>query len=813
MTPFVDFGKKTMYSLKNAMGTTKTILPVLKEREQKYFAVSDYGEVSGWVNQLFTCKDNSIIPILGMETFVNNYRFQMSEDKTIVHKMSLTDDIEKEDTQFKDDELDYAMIDFPLDLFARTIDGYYNVIQIHNEAQINGVDKRPRITEAYLKLHGKGVVALLPSPYSEIATLVYNGYENEAISKLKAYQQIFDDVYMEITILEDEDYREINGMLVQFCKKHQVKMIPVINSHYDLQEDGEVFPIFQKCGKLRGGFSYEADFAPNMYYKTAEEVFDTFKRFHESKDFTMLDMQMMFMNLENLCKTFTLLDIDTSPKLPKMENSAEKLKELAWQGMERLGYKGKPEYEARLNMELDNVIGVGFADYFLMLYGLFDWHINKKHRLPSVGRGSASSSLILNCLNITHIDPLKYELPFERFLSVDKLKEILKQGGKITGNDYPDVDSDFSSGTKDSVKDYFADTYGKNNICSIGTVGFLHTKSALKELARVYDVPPEEINILTTEGLKDFEADDDELPLDELKIKFPALALFLRKHPEFEKSFSKLQGTINCWGVHAGGILISDKPLIDQLPVRVNDGKLATVWTEGLSGRELGQMGFIKLDILAIETLDIIEETIDLINSRYGKGLKFEDIPWDEPNALARIEKGDNIGVFQFETPLALRVCEHMGGLHKFEDIASLSTLMRPAALENKFDVKFGNRKNGKEKYFIPHCMRQYMDKEYGLPIYQEAALYFALHLAKMDLPSGYTMMKLLYKGKMTNEKIPYWREKFIDGSKNNMLHEEIEITLDNGEVRRYRKDEMVKCKDGVERTIEEVLTTGVEIE
>ena len=363
------------------------------------------------------------------------------------------------------------------------------------------------------------------------------------------------------------------------------------------------------------------------------------------------------------------------------------------------------------------------------------------------------------------------------------------------------------------MKDYFADTYGKNNICSIGTVGFLHTKSALKELARVYDVSPEEINILTTEGLKDFEADDDELPLDELKIKFPALALFLRKHPEFEKSFSKLQGTINCWGVHAGGILISDKPLIDQLPVRVNDGKLATVWTEGLSGRELGQMGFIKLDILAIETLDIIEETINLINDRYGKDLKFDDIPLDEPNALVRIERGDNIGVFQFETPLALRVCEHMGGIHKFEDIASLSTLMRPAALENKFDVKFGNRKNGKEKYFIPQCMKKYMDKEYGLPIYQEAALYFALYLAKLSLPESYVLMKKLYKNMLHKEDVPKWKEKFIEGCKRNMLHEEIEVTLENGETRRYRKGEMVKCKDGVERTIDEVLTTRVEIE
>ena len=341
----------------------------------------------------------------------------------------------------------------------------------------------------------------------------------------------------------------------------------------------------------------------------------------------------------------------------------------------------------------------------------------------------------------------------------------------------------------------------------------MHTKSALKELARVYDVSPEEINELTTKGLKNFEPDDDELSLDELKKKFPALKSFLYKHSEFEKSFSKLQGTINCWGVHAGGILISDKPLINQLPVRMNDGKLATVWTEGLSGRELGQMGFIKLDILAIETLDIIEETINLINTRYNNELKFEDIPWDEPNCLARIEKGDNLGVFQFETPLALRVCKNMGGLHKFEDIASLSTLMRPAALENKFDVKFGNRKNGEETYFIPQCMKKYMEKEYGLPIYQEAALYFALHLASLSLPLSYSFMKKLYKGQLKEKDVPEWEKKFINGCKSNMLHEEIEVTFDNNEVRRYKKDEMIKCKDGVERAIEDIIAQGVEIE
>lgn len=815
MTAFVDFGRKTQYSLKNAMGDTKTVIPILKNHNQKYFAVSDYGECSGWVQQYFTCIKNDIIPILGMETFVNNYRFNINENnETFITKYGENESWTKSVKEIDDEELDWSQIDFPIDIFARTLEGYTNIIKIHNDAAINGVDKRPRTSDDFLKQNGKGIVALMPTPYSEISSHIYNGNKRSALNKYKFYKSIFDEVYVEIPILEDEDYREINKHTIQFCLKHHIPMIPVINTHYNEKDDGEAFPIFQKCGTLRGGMSYEVDYAPNMYTKTAEEVWNTFKQFHESNIFTEQLMRDLFLNLENLCKSFITLELDTSPKTPHFENSNEQLREHTMNGFVKYGFDKKGEiYKERIEYELDNICRAGFADYFLLIEQMFDWHVNKMGRLSSTGRGSAGGSLVLRCLGATKIDPIEHNLLFERFLDASRLDEIINQGGKLSGADFPDVDNDYPSNAKESVKDFFAETYGKNNICSVGTIGYLHVKSTLKELGRVFDIDDKEINNLTTVGLKDFEADDDGLPLDELKEKFPALKDFLETYPQVAKVFKNLQGTINCWGVHAGGILISDKSLLDQLPVRVNKGKLASCWSEGLNGRELGEMGFLKLDLLAIETLDIIEEAINLINARHPyANVNFDKIPLDDPRALARIENKENQGVFQFETNLALRVCKDMGGLRKFDDIASLSTLMRPAALQNKFGEKYGKRRDNQEKYFIPDCMKPYISHEYGMPIYQEGAYFFAMYMAGLDKVESYRFMKILYKGKMKGDKIPYWRNKFMNGCMNKIKHQDYEIELENGEKRIYTEYDKIKCIDGNEYTIQEIIDNGYEI-
>ncbi|MBR4315793.1 MAG: PHP domain-containing protein [Alphaproteobacteria bacterium] len=959
MTAFVDFGRKTQYSLKNAMGDTKSVMPVLKNNNQKYFAVSDYGECSGWVQQYFTCIKNDIIPILGMETFVNNYRFTVDDKgNNFIHKMSYDEEWNKEMKDVSDDEIDWSQIDFPIDIFARTLDGYTNIIKIHNDSQLNGIDKRPRTTDLFLKNNSKGIVALMPTPYSEISSHIYNGNLKLALQKYKFYKSIFDEVYVEIPILEDIDYKEINAITINFCLKHKIPMIPVINAHYNTKEDNEVFPIFQKCGALRGGMYYEVDYAPNMYTKNAEEVWETFKKYQESNVFTEQVMRDLFLNLENLCKTFTILDIDTSPKTPHFENSNQKLKEHAMNGFIKYGFDKMGDiYKERLDYELDNICRAGFADYFLLIEQMFDWHINKMGRIGSCGRGSAGGSLVLRCLGATKIDPIKNNLLFERFLDASRLDEIINKGGKLSGADFPDVDcfdadntfvltetgiklikevnvgdkiltrdntiseveriadyynmpvvrvyydnwyfdctlnhrllikrndkidykyvyelknndclvedentfivvkkidnkriirhvrdlkikdkhcfrvcgrnikekniihqngvvvhnSDFQSNAKESIKDFFAETYGKNNICSVGTIGYLHVKSTLKELGRVFDINDKEINVLTTVGLKEFEKEDDGLPLDELKNKYPDLKNFLLKYPQVEKVFSKLQGTINCWGVHAGGIIISDKSLLDQLPVRVNKGKLASCWSEGLNGRELGEMGFLKLDLLAIETLDIIEDAINLINERYPNAkIKFDDIPLEEKHALARIENKENQGVFQFETVLSLKVCKNMHGIRCFDDLASLSTLMRPAALQNKFDEKFGRRRDNEEEYFIPDCMKPYISKEYGMPIYQEGAYFFAMYMAGMDKVNSYRFMKLLYKGKMKKDLIPYWREKFISGCMKKIKHKEYDIEMENGEIKHFTEYDKIKCKDGEEHNIKEIIENNLEME
>lgn len=381
--------------------------------------------------------------------------------------------------------------------------------------------------------------------------------------------------------------------------------------------------------------------------------------------------------------------------------------------------------------------------------------------------------------------------------------------------------SDFQSNAKESVKDFFVERYGKENICSVGTIGYLRIKSTLKELGRVYEIDDAEINELTTVGLKEFEKDDDGLPVNELCDKYPALKAFLEKYPHVAGVFGKLQGAISHWGIHAGGILISDRPLIDQLPLRVDKktGKLVSCWSEGLNGRELGEMGFLKLDLLAIETLDVIEDAINLINSRHeNANVNFDDIMEimmddKDKKALGRIEENENQGVFQFETPLALRVVKDMKGIRTFEDIAMLSTLMRPAALQNNYGAIFGKRRDGIEPITIPECVRKYMENEYGVPAFQESAYFFGMHMAGMDKVLSYKWMKALYKHRISSQDdMDYWHNKFVGGCVDKIKHQEYDVEFDNGEKRHCTEYDEMLCIDGKKHTVKEIIEKGLEI-
>ena len=396
---------------------------------------------------------------------------------------------------------------------------------------------------------------------------------------------------------------------------------------------------------------------------------------------------------------------------------------------------------------------------------------------------------------------------FEYIKSIQKnTKEVIHNAGIVVHN------CDFPGNEKDNVREYFISKYGKNNVCHIGTIGYLKLRGVLKELSRLYDVPLDEVNTLTTQGLKDFDPQDQGMPIEQLKNKYYDLKIFLQKYPEFEKVFDKLYGTINCWGIHAGGMIVTDFDLTKQMPVRVTDGKLVSCWTEGIKGRQLGQMGFIKMDILAIDALDTIERTIRMVNERHRQNYNLYNIPVDEHQSLCLLNNHDNIGIFQFDTNLSNRVVDNMGGITCFEDLGILNTLMRPASLVNGFDKQMGSLRKNKEQIYIPRQLMSTMSQTQGMPIFQQAAYFYARDLAGFDNINSRKFMKTLYKGKMKGDSVPYWKQKFLKGCKDKIKRQVIQVQLQDGTIKKYQLDELIECIDGQFRTIQNILQNGYQI-
>ena len=343
--------------------------------------------------------------------------------------------------------------------------------------------------------------------------------------------------------------------------------------------------------------------------------------------------------------------------------------------------------------------------------------------------------------------------------------DIHPQGVVCHNSDCPDVDSDLATNKRDLVKQHLVDRYGKECTASIGTIGTMGVKSTLRDLARLYEVPAEDINEITAHEMKSYEENDNDT-IEDIRAKFPGLNALLNEYPKMATAFEKLRGSITNWGTHAGGVLITDINLFDNLPVRVDkEGKIVTTWQEGISGRELGQMGFIKFDMLAIDQLNVIEHILDLIEKNRGKKINPYDIPLDDHKALDLMNKKDGLCIFQFDTELAGKVVKNMNGIKRFEDLPALSTLMRPAALQNGFDKLFGKLRESGETVYLPDCLKEFLEDTYGLPIYQEHIMQAAIAMAGFDKVTAYKFMKLVYKGKLhTQEEKNEWRKKFVEG-------------------------------------------------
>lgn len=369
MISFINLHHHDSFSLRCALGDVKDVIAKTKQFNQQTFAITNYNQLSGWVQQYFECRKQNIKPILAVQMMVSNYRVNYEQDKKTISsvdflgaKQSKTMSLQ----QMTAAEKVAIGVNWHLLLYAKNEEGYFNIIKIHNDAQLHGIYEHPRTTNKFLSEHGKGVVCVIPSVNGEVINDIENDREKFAIVKYRGYKNIFEEVYLELTIAEDDYYIEENNKVIQFAQKYNIPLVISINSHYINKDDEAALKALMSI-KKGGDVRKEVNVCPNMSLKSTEEIYELFERKFKNDIFTLEVFEEAIKNNKKLADSIDDFELNTDIKMPKYPNAEEVLRQKAWEGLRNRGKADDPRYVQRLKYELDNVIKAGFADYFLFL--------------------------------------------------------------------------------------------------------------------------------------------------------------------------------------------------------------------------------------------------------------------------------------------------------------------------------------------------------------------------------------------------------------------------------------------------------------
>jgi len=718
---FAHFHLHDEYSLRDGLGTAQKRADLMMERGWTYLTATNHGSLGGWVKQYILAKKLGMKPVFGVEAYLNQYR-----------------KLPKETYKDMDGEmkLKYRR-NFHQILLAKNLKGWFNIIQIQNDAELNGFYYKPRTDCDFLAEHGEGVIATsTDGGAGEIPTILndekvsWDKRLEIAKERYDFYKSIFDDFYIELNLIEWEEQIDINRKLIAFGEWVGAKYVITTDVHYLRKEDSEVHDILlmirdnktmvdkamsvaagymkpkltsegfeidpktdrwkeeneleSKQAILQDGLLYARKFledngyeaclpvfdenadrimkgegnldkslnedavwefeGKDFYFKTLDELYESWKDMHGPEDdvFTEEIFWKAIRDTRSLARSIENFDIDTSIKLPKMsDNSNADLKSFCREGMDKFKLSGKSKYEERLEHELSVIENLDFADYFLIFRKIVEYC--KEHKiLTGPGRGSAAGSLISYCLEITKLDPIKYNLLFERFLDESR-------------SDPPDIDWDVDPRYRREVKEAMGKLFGEEHVCSIGSYQLIWTKTAIKDVGRVFCIEPGFLNAIT-KGLNDKYKDDDDPDSDgdaldkmdwgSLLEKEPTIKGLIDAHPYMSNACKALRGQIRNIGKHPAGMIVASVDLTKWIPVRKlttkKDGKdeaeVVACWTEGLALKELQEVGLVKYDILGLRTISIISDALDLIE-KTTTVIKLED------GRLIRLKEDDIVEV------------------------------------------------------------------------------------------------------------------------------------------------------------------------
>ncbi len=722
----------TEYSLLDGASRVEDICAKAKNSGMPGLAITDHGTMFGVYKFYHEAKDNGIKPIIGCEVYVINGDHTLKGKE---HKLKL----------------------YHLVLLAKNDNGYKNLIKIVSESCINGFYYKPRVSKEFLRQYSGDLIALSACLGGEVNNLVLNNQDEEAFKRAQEYQDIFGkDFYLEIMDHEYAEDRQVNPKLVKLAKSLGIKLVATNDSHYTDAADANAHDALLCLQTAKFIADYpRMHFSSQEYMKTGEEMSALF-RDHLSADIIQEAVYESPTEIYNKIEDYELLKNPKvhmpDPHIPDGHSFESYLKQITYEAAEKRLPELTDEVRTRLDYELQIMNDSGFASYFIVVWDFIKWA--REHDIPvGPGRGSAAGSLVAYCLGITNIDPLKYDLLFERFLNPER-------------KSMPDIDTDFCIERRGDVINYVKEKYGEDCVCQIITFNRLTSKAVIKDMARVLEYP-----YARAEELAKM------IPV--VRGKPRSIKWMLENHDDFAKKYKgdpearevidlamKNEGLNKTFGVHAAGVIIADQPVDTIIPIsKNNEGSIITQFAM----EECANMGLLKMDFLGLRNLTMIKKAIDIIyeNASSTEKIDIDAISMEDPATFDTICSGNLAGIFQLETSGGMRQIARDLAPRSLEDISALIALYRPGPLDTGMIDEFIDRKSGKKQIKYDHpLLESILKNTYGTIVYQEQIMQIVQTLGGFSLGEADLLRRAM--GKKKPEVLLPYKDKFIQGCKTN---------------------------------------------
>ena len=696
---FVHLHNHTHYSLLDGLTKVDELVSLVKETGMEAVAVTDHGTMSGLIELYKTANDAGIKPILGLEAYV------------------AARNLEDRDPAYDKER-------FHVTLLAQTNKGFENLCRMLTIAETDGKYYKPRIDHKLMEEYNEGIICLSGCAGSEISMAIRNDDMDRAKELIKWYSGVFKDRFY----LEMQDHghpdspthwdvqNKINNTLMKLSKEMNLPLVVTCDAHYIKHEDQDAHEVLL-CIGTGSRITDEKrmslkDF--QLHVITPDELLPRWQK-------TCPEAVLNTKKIADSCNVTIDLGRILIPKFPIETGETEKeyLDKLVFRGLaERYGYMTKEEAEKatipeirkvldkkildRIDYELSVVDSMGYNGYFLIVQDFINWGKNQGI-IYGPGRGSAAGALLAYAIHITDLDPLKYDLLFERFLNPDRIS-------------MPDIDTDIQDNRRDEVIEYCTQKYGKGRVSNIVTFGKMMAKNAVRDVARVLDVPYAEADRIAK--LVPDPVMGHHVKLKDAIVNEPDLKREYETNPTVKEVIDlamRLEGTIRSHGVHACGVVIAPDDLVKFMPLEVSaKGPLATQYP----GPQVEELGLLKMDFLGLSNLSVIQQALRIIKKVHGKTIDMNKIPLDDDNVYALFRRGDTTGVFQFESAGMKRYLRELQPT-AFDDLIAMNALYRPGPMQ--FIESFIKRKHGEEPITYLHPgLENSLKNTYGILIYQE---------------------------------------------------------------------------------------------